>query len=144
VLVGTGQAQDGQRSVMATAVAAAAMAALEIRVTGFRQAEGQLAIALFATAADYESQTNAVRRDWLEVRDGESVWAVEGIRPGRYAVIAYHDENGNEAIDQRILGLPKEPVGVSNNARGMFGPPGFRAASFAIVAPLTRHEIALR
>jgi uncharacterized protein (DUF2141 family) len=59
-------------------------------------------------------------------------------------LIAYHDQNGNGEIDMRILGMPKEPVGVSNDARGRFGPPKFDAAKFTLVAPLTRHSFELR
>jgi uncharacterized protein (DUF2141 family) len=107
---------------------------LHVVVTGFRSTDGDLAIALFASEDDYQEQTNAVRREWLSVDGDEVTWALSGLAPGEYAVIAYHDENGNRELDFRILGIPKEPVGVSNNARAAFGPPGFRAAKFEVRA----------
>ena len=33
-----------------------------------------------------------------------------------------------------MLGLPVEPYGFANNARGSFGPPSFQAASVALPA----------
>ena len=117
---------------------------LEVRISGFESDSGRLAIALFASEEDYSTQTNAVRRAWLDIEDRESHWRVAGLPEGEYALIAYHDENGNGEIDLRALGMPKEPVGVSNDARGLFGPPRFRAARFEVTAPLTRHEIVLR
>lgn len=114
----------------AIAQAAAGAGTLHVRITGFKSTDGALAIALFDNEADYQSQTNAVRREWLDVSSGGVEWKVEALPPGEYAVIAYHDTNGNEKIDFRLLGMPKEPVGVSNNARGAFGPPRFDAAKF--------------
>lgn len=109
-----------------------------------RKDTGRLAIALFDTAEDYATQTNAVRRAWLGIDDGRSRWTVEDLPEGEYALIAYQDLNGNEQIDMRLLGMPKEPVGVSNDARGLFGPPRFEAAKFRFEAPLTRHRFRLR
>jgi uncharacterized protein (DUF2141 family) len=106
--------------------------ALHVRITGFESADGALAIALFANEADYEGQTNAVRREWLDVSGDAVEWVVENLPAGEYALIAYQDTNGNGQIDLRLLGMPKEPVGVSNNARGRFGPPRFDAAKFEV------------
>jgi len=122
----------------------AAVGTLEVRITGFESGRGQLAIALFASADDYSTQENAVRRAWLDIRQEGTVWTVHDLPEGDYALIAYQDENDNRQIDLRVLGLPREPVGVSNNARGLFGPPRFRAARFRMTAPLTRHAIELR
>jgi uncharacterized protein (DUF2141 family) len=39
----------------------------------------------------------------------------ESIPPGRYAVVAYHDVNGNGQFD-RLLGIPREPYALSGQA----------------------------
>jgi uncharacterized protein (DUF2141 family) len=117
---------------------------LEVRVTGFKTDAGRLAIALFANEEDYATQSNAVRRAWIEIENGESRWEVGDLPEGSYALIAYQDVNGNQKIDMRAFGMPKEPVGVSNDARGLFGPPRFNAAEFELRAPLTRNEFKLR
>ncbi len=119
-------------------------ARLEVTVTGLRSSRGQLAIALFASESDYNEQTNAVRRAFLPIVAGRSTWQLSDLPAGRYALIAYHDENGNREIDMRIFGMPKEAVGVSNDARGVFGPPGFDAASFELTAPYGAQSIRMR
>lgn len=119
------------------------LATLEVAITGFDSARGELAIALFDSTEGYATQTNAVRKAFLPIENGRSRWVLEDVPVGRYALIAYHDENGNREIDLRLLGIPKEPVGVSNDARGRFGPPSFDAASFEVSAPLTRHALEL-
>jgi len=39
----------------------------------------------------------------------------EDIPPGSYAVVAYHDVNGNGQFD-RVLGIPREPYALSGQA----------------------------
>ena len=39
----------------------------------------------------------------------------QDIPPGTYAVVGYHDVNGNDIFD-KIFGMPREPYALSNNA----------------------------
>jgi len=45
-----------------------------------------------------------------------------GVAPGRYAVSVFHDENSNGKMDTNFIGIPREGVGASNNAKGHLGP----------------------
>ena len=56
----------------------------------------------------------------------------EELKPGNYAVVAFHDKNKNGKLDKNIVTKPTEPYGFSNNARGVFGPPNFEAAVFEL------------
>ena len=62
---------------------------------------------------------------------------VQGLQPGRYAIAVHHDENDNKEMDLGLLGIPKEGYGFSNNARVIFGPPVFDAASFDVASEKT-------
>lgn len=42
---------------------------------------------------------------------------------GKYAIVAYHDENANLKFDKNPFGLPAEPFGVSQNPVIHFAPP---------------------
>lgn len=55
-----------------------------------------------------------------------------GVAPGTYAVMVFHDENGNGKLDQAANGIPLEGYGFSRNARGHWGPPRFDDARFDI------------
>jgi uncharacterized protein (DUF2141 family) len=44
---------------------------------------------------------------------------------GKYGVIAFHDINNNEELDKNMLGIPTEPYGFSNNARGLLSKPNY-------------------
>jgi uncharacterized protein (DUF2141 family) len=52
--------------------------------------------------------------------------------PGKYAVTAYHDENGNGRLDFDPTGQPAEGYGVSNDARNPAAPPEFAKAAFEV------------
>jgi uncharacterized protein (DUF2141 family) len=43
---------------------------------------------------------------------------------------AFHDENDNGKLDTNWIGIPKEGLASSNNAKGRMGPPKWRDASF--------------
>src|SRR5687768_11610992 len=113
-------------------------ARLEVTVRGFRSADGTLAIALFDNAAHFDARTHAIRKAYLTIDKREARWVIGPLPPGDYAVLAYHDENGNGQIDLRPLGIPKEPLAVSNGAGRLLGPPRFDDAKFPL-KPGTTH-----
>jgi uncharacterized protein (DUF2141 family) len=55
----------------------------------------------------------------------------EGLAPGKYAIAAYQDLNGNGNLDRSKLGLPLEPFGFSNES-GRSARPSFSAAAFSL------------
>ena len=52
--------------------------------------------------------------------------------PGLFAIGIYHDQNANKSFDKTGIGLPAEPWGLSNNPRGLFGPPKIEKALFQV------------
>ena len=65
---------------------------------------------------------------------GQPVCRFRGLGAGRYAVAAIVDLNGNQVLDTTSWGLPREPWGVSNNARPAFRAPTFEEAALWIPA----------
>ena len=63
-------------------------------------------------------------------RKGAVTVVVRGVPPGRYAVQAYHDANGNGDLDQGIFGIPKEGLGFSHDAMPRLKKPKFAVAAF--------------
>lgn len=75
---------------------------------------------------------------------GITAVTVRDLPPGRYAVQAYLDENDNHDVDRNFLGLPKEGVGFSNDARVVFSPPKFADAVFAFSGDAQTIRLKLR
>ena len=49
---------------------------------------------------------------------------------GEYAIAGFQDLDGNGVLSGNFLGIPKEPVGFSRNAKVRFGPPKWNDAVF--------------
>ncbi len=54
------------------------------------------------------------------------------LTPGDYAITLFQDQNNNKVLDANFIGIPKEPVALSNNHRPRFGPPKFLKAKVTI------------
>ena len=121
---------------------AAAAAELKLEFPGLREG-GQVSVAVFSTADHWARREPPV---WAETRNvGSSVLRLSrDLPPGEYAVMAYHDRNGNGRLDTLPVGLPTEPYGFSNEARGVFGPPSWKAARFRLPDAGVRQVIRLR
>lgn len=105
---------------------------LEVRVHGLRNGQGDVALALFASEEGYPGKTErALRRERLHL-DGhvEVTFALDGVKPGTYALSAFHDEDTDGKLGTNFIGIPNEGVAASNDAKGSFGPPKFNDAKF--------------
>jgi len=65
------------------------------------------------------------------------------VPPGRYAISAFHDENGNGRLDKSLM-IPREGYGFSRDAPVRFSPPRFAQAAFAVDAGPARQTIRMR
>ena len=66
-----------------------------------------------------------------------------GLVPGRYAIKAFHDVNGDGKMGSNPFGMPTEPFAFSNNAHGVMGPAKWDAAAFEVKAGDNSHTIAI-
>jgi uncharacterized protein (DUF2141 family) len=102
-----------------------------VKIIGLRNDNGQVLCAIFSSAADFPKNSDkatAVTKSQISGR--QAVCKFAGVAPGTYAVSVIHDENSNGKLDTNFMGIPREGVGASNNARGRLGPPKFAAAAF--------------
>jgi uncharacterized protein (DUF2141 family) len=104
---------------------------IRVEIGGLRSDRGQVICALFTSAKDFpKNGDKAIAQTKSGISQGHAVCVFRGVTAGRYAVSAFHDENSNGKMDTNFMGIPREGVGASNNARGHFGPPKFDAAAF--------------
>ena len=66
-----------------------------------------------------------------EVGTGTATYTFE-LPNGTYAIGIFVDTNYNNEMDRNFFGVPKEQYGFSNDAKGSFGPPSFKDASFTV------------
>ena len=106
---------------------------LKVEVLELDHDRGQVGILLFEASQGFPmDRSQAVREVMVLIENGQVHHAFSGLPYGHYAVSVMHDENGNNRLDTNLLGIPKEGYGVSNDAKGTFGPPSFEKAAFAV------------
>ena len=104
---------------------------IRVEITGARSDQGKVMCALFPPGGGFPGRAeSAFAHTQSAITHGSAVCDFQGVAPGRYAVSAFHDENSNGKMDSNFIGIPKEGVGASNDAKGRFGPPKFEAAAF--------------
>jgi uncharacterized protein (DUF2141 family) len=113
---------------------AAQAADLEVTVQGVKDASGQVKLMLFDREEGFRKEDKARQVLALPAAPGTLKGRFTGLEPGRYAVIAYHDENGDGKLNLRLGMFPKEGYGLSNNPK-LMGPPKFAAAALEVVNP---------
>lgn len=109
-------------------------AALVLDVQLPPRARGVLAYLVFASPNGFPSaHEKSVRHNFVPKQaavESRQRIDVGALPPGHYAVAVFLDTNGNHKLDKTFLGIPKEPVGVSNNPQHRIGPPRFDDCSF--------------
>ncbi len=114
---------------------AASASTLSLDITLPRDAHtADLAYLIFSSADGFPGAVEkSFRHGFVPVKpsaDRHQTIDVGSIPAGRYAVSVYLDVNGNHKLDKSLLGIPKEPVGASNNPKIHMGPPRFDECAF--------------
>ena len=101
---------------------------LAVEITGIKEVKGSVMIAIYDSKEQFLS-TEVVNTKILKVA-GSSVRGKIELPFGVYGISVFHDVNSDGELNTKIFGIPKEPVGFSNNAKGSFGPPSYEDVSF--------------
>ncbi len=121
----------------------AGAAELRIDVTGLRSADGKIHLAVYDRPEEFPSGDKRLFGTVVEAA-AEKVQIVLGdLKPGTYAVAAYHDENANDKFDKGLFGIPLEGYAFSNDATVFFGPPAFAEAAVTVNADGARITITM-
>jgi uncharacterized protein (DUF2141 family) len=102
---------------------------LTVEVTGATPGKGQAVCSLFTSADTFLKQPVIKKTKPIDSK-GQAVFRIDDLAAGTYAVSIVYDEDSNGKLNTGLFGIPTEPVGVSNNAKGKFGPPSYGDAAF--------------
>ena len=91
-----------------------------LSVTGVKPGGGTVYAAIFDSAEGYRK--NQPFRSLTLPPSGLTVEAALNLPPGEYVFSLYQDLNSNGKLDTNFIGIPREPVGISNYDGK--GPPG--------------------
>lgn len=116
---------------------------LDVHLNGLRSTSGNVRVSLYREGDAFRKEMQAFRLQVAPARAGAQSLPFENLLPGRYAVMAYHDENANDKLDLRFGMFPLEGYGLSNNPK-VFGPPAFADSAFELPATGARITVQLK
>jgi uncharacterized protein (DUF2141 family) len=99
---------------------------LGIEITSIRNDKGKIMLQLF------DDKEKVLVQEMGTIRDNKSIFTLKNLKPGKYAIRYYHDENMNMKMETNFVGKPTEGYGFSNNVVGKFGPPPFEKWLFEL------------
>lgn len=111
---------------------AASGVAVDITLSGLRNAKGQVLVCLATKPKSFPdcSKDSGAQKKSVPAVNG-SVVRFSGVKPGTYAIAIVHDENANEKMDLSLF-LPKEGWGLSRNPKTRMGKPKFESSAFLV------------
>lgn len=118
--------------LLGSVATAASAARLTVDVVGITAAAGDVRVALFADAATFERRDALHARSLPAVVPGLAV-TFDEVPPGNYAVLVYHDVDGDGELARGAFGVPTEPwTGSTHGSR--FRVPSWEAYVVAVPA----------
>ncbi len=114
---------------------------LNVTITHLRNDQGFVDVTLYDHSKGWLDDTYAVGNLTLKAHAGSVHAVFSQLKPGRYAIVTTHDENGNGRMDF-VLGLPAEGYAFSNDIRPFFSAPSFDRAAFDV--GLTNRQVEIK
>ena len=99
-------------------------------VSGLRNDNGVVRCGLYAPAEAFPKAGKESRGVVAPIKGRQATCVFSGVKPGTYAVAAFHAESNESEMQYGLFGKPKEGYGFSGNPPAGTGPPAFAAAAF--------------
>lgn len=92
---------------------------LTVEITGIRNNTGNIMLQLL------DVNQNITSQQMMQADNKKCTFTIKDLKPGKYAVQYYHDENLSMELEKNRLGKPLEGYGFSNNVTAPFSMPPF-------------------
>ena len=102
---------------------------IHLTIQNIENDKGTLRIGLFTENDKFLDEASSSKDVTVDGREKIEL-DFENIPFGTYAISIYHDLDDNGKLDANFIGIPKEPVGFSNDHQPKMGPPKFNGAKF--------------
>lgn len=109
-------------------VAPAGAADLRLDIGPVASDRGTLQIAIYASENTFRKTMLRGHRE--AARAGRAAVTLSDMAPGEYAVMVFHDLDGNGKLDTNLFGAPKEPWGSSVRGKVPARAPSWAEAKF--------------
>ena len=109
---------------------------LMVEISGLKDSSGNVYIAVYDSDSTWLSDEMVLNQkvDIADALDGDLVRTELLLPLGDYALSVFYDQDGDGELKTNFIGMPKEPIALSNNAVAKFGPPKYSDAVFSLGA----------
>ena len=109
---------------------------LMVEISGLKDASGNVYIAVYDSDSTWLSDEMVLNQKVViaDALDGDLVRTELLLPLGDYALSVFYDQDGDGKLKTNFIGMPKEPIALSNNAVAKFGPPEYDDAVFSLGA----------
>lgn len=104
---------------------------INVEVNNVSSDNGKVYFALYDSQKGFLERKNIQGKE-AKINNGIAKVNFSSLIPNTYAVVCFHDANGNGTMDFEANGMPLEDYGATNNVMN-FGPPQFSDAKFELV-----------
>ena len=94
---------------------------------------GNLIISLYDDEESYPKAGESIQVQIMEVTASSMRHTFKGLVDGNYAVVAFQDYDKSKSLRKNFIGMPKEPIGFSQNNKISFGAPSFEESRFQVM-----------
>ncbi len=118
---------------------------LSIQVVELENSTGQVILDIFSSETGFPTKPEkAMKRVKATIKNKTASFNILDLPKGEYAFVIIHDENMNNELDANWVGMPSEGLGVSNNAKGRFGPPSYKDSKFNLTTKTINTKIVMQ
>jgi uncharacterized protein (DUF2141 family) len=118
--------------VMLAANSRAETSRIVVTIDGVRSSQGDVYVALFSKPDEFPDGDYSDQHKKVKASTSPITVVFDNLKPGTYAVGAYHDENGNGRLDTNFIGYPIEGYALSNGVRAIISRPRFSDCAFPV------------
>jgi uncharacterized protein (DUF2141 family) len=115
--------------------AAAPTPNLEVVFKELRSSDGQVCISLFSGPNGFPkggSPSDLLVTKCAPIVNKTAFLSFSDLKPGKYAITAFHDANSDNKMNKNSFGMPEEGFGFSNNPEIGFSAPSFNDTQFPV------------
>jgi len=116
---------------------------LQVDLAGIQHDRGSIRVGLYSDPKTFRKEAHALAIQQVPAATGTVTVSFPALAAGRYAIMAYHYEDGDGELDRRFGMFPTEGYGLSKDPT-VSGPPAFEDSAFEVGADPASISIAIR
>lgn len=99
-----------------------------VELEALKSGKGVVEVSLYNSDQTFLKNNGALITKRQKVKPGQLTIVFNNLPFGSYAAVSYHDINENRQFDRNFVGIPKEPVAVSQLSKKKYSKPKFQEA----------------